>query len=129
LQTEVENLHSQLLSLQNSWRGSASDSFQNLALRWRTTASAVENQLGEIGQALSLGSQPIQRDRTLEHPLVSWLTKQQLTPLKTNPRFCGNRGFTLVELEVHATCRSSSWGSWLWLVGNNCLGGQEQTSD
>ena len=56
LQTEVENLHSQLSSLQNSWRGSASDSFQNLALRWRTTATAVENQLGEIGQALSLAA-------------------------------------------------------------------------
>jgi WXG100 family type VII secretion target len=53
LQNEIEMLHSQLTSLQDSWRGVAAESFQQLALRWRTTASAVEHQLAEIGVALS----------------------------------------------------------------------------
>ncbi|MEI6590775.1 MAG: WXG100 family type VII secretion target [Actinomycetes bacterium] len=53
LQNEIEMLHSQLTSLQDSWRGVAAESFQQLALRWRTTATAVEHQLAEIGVALS----------------------------------------------------------------------------
>jgi WXG100 family type VII secretion target len=53
LQNEIETLHSQLTSLQDSWRGVAAESFQQLALRWRTTATAVEHQLAEIGVALS----------------------------------------------------------------------------
>ena len=53
LQNDIETLHSQLSSLQDSWRGVAAESFQQLALRWRTTATAVEHQLAEIGVALS----------------------------------------------------------------------------
>ncbi|MEN9752424.1 MAG: hypothetical protein RL670_115 [Actinomycetota bacterium] len=53
LQTEIETLHGQLTTLQDSWRGIAAESFQQLAMRWRTTATAVEHQLVEIGVALS----------------------------------------------------------------------------
>ncbi|MFM7013942.1 MAG: WXG100 family type VII secretion target [Actinomycetota bacterium] len=54
LQSEVQNLHNQLQSLQGSWRGAAAESFQALANRWRTTAGAVDAQLAEIGTALAL---------------------------------------------------------------------------
>ena len=53
LQSEVELLHAQLQSLEGSWQGIAADSFQELVKRWRTTATTVENQLGEIGAALA----------------------------------------------------------------------------
>jgi 6 kDa early secretory antigenic target len=56
LQTEVQQLHAQLQSLQGSWRGAAAESFQALANRWRTTAGAVDAQLSEIGVALSLAA-------------------------------------------------------------------------
>jgi early secretory antigenic target protein ESAT-6 len=56
LQSEVEGLHSQLISLQNSWRGQAADSFQELTARWRQTATLVDNQLGELGHALTLAA-------------------------------------------------------------------------
>lgn len=50
--TDHDTLHSQLMALQNSWTGAASASFQELAIRWRQTSSAVETQLAEIGLAL-----------------------------------------------------------------------------
>ena len=56
LQSEVENLHNQLQSLQGSWRGAAAESFQALAARWRTTAGAVDAQLAEIGSALAMAA-------------------------------------------------------------------------
>ena len=56
LQTEVNSLHGQLGGLQDSWQGSASASFQELILRWRTSADALEQSLGQIGQALSMAA-------------------------------------------------------------------------
>lgn len=56
LQSEVNGLHGQLVGLQNSWRGVAADSFQDLTNRWRNTASLVDNQLAELGQALTLAA-------------------------------------------------------------------------
>jgi 6 kDa early secretory antigenic target len=56
LQSEVQQLHNQLQSLQGSWRGAAAESFQALANRWRATAGAVDAQLAEIGSALSLAA-------------------------------------------------------------------------
>jgi 6 kDa early secretory antigenic target len=56
LQSESSSLHTQLQSLQGSWRGAAAESFQALANRWRTTAGAVDAQLAEIGVALSLAA-------------------------------------------------------------------------
>lgn len=56
IQSEVQSLHTQLQSLQGSWRGAAAESFQALANRWRTTAGAVDTQLAEIGHALSLAA-------------------------------------------------------------------------
>ena len=53
LQTEVDALHGQLLSLQSSWTGLAANSFQDLAARWRQTAAAVDGQLAELGNALA----------------------------------------------------------------------------
>ena len=57
LQSDVDTLHTQLNSLQSSWQGQAANSFQDLAGRWRTTAGLVQQQLGEIGQALAIAAQ------------------------------------------------------------------------
>lgn len=56
LQGDVDTLHNQLNSLQSSWQGQAANSFQDLATRWRSTAGLVQQQLGEIGQALALAA-------------------------------------------------------------------------
>ena len=56
LQTDVNTLQSQLISLQSSWQGQAANSFQDLAAKWRTTATLVQQQLGEIGQALTIAA-------------------------------------------------------------------------
>lgn len=57
LQTEVDTLHTQLLGLQSSWTGLAANSFQDLATRWRATAATVDQQLGELGNALAYAAQ------------------------------------------------------------------------
>lgn len=57
LQTDIDALHAQLTNLQSSWQGQAADSFQQLALKWRSTATIVEQQLGELGQALAFAAQ------------------------------------------------------------------------
>jgi len=57
LQTEINALHGQLQGLQSSWQGVASNSFQELVVRWRTTQSSVEAQLAEIGSALAMAAQ------------------------------------------------------------------------
>lgn len=57
LQTDIDALHAQLSNLQSSWQGQAADSFQQLALKWRSTATVVEQQLGELGQALAFAAQ------------------------------------------------------------------------
>lgn len=56
LQTDVDTLHGQLNNLQHSWQGQAANSFQELTNRWRTTATMVENQLGELGSALAFAA-------------------------------------------------------------------------
>ena len=56
LTQESDTLHLQLQSLQSSWTGLAANSFQELALRWRTTAAAVDSQLAELGNALSIAA-------------------------------------------------------------------------
>ena len=56
LQSEVELLYGQLQSLEGSWQGSAASGFQDLVKRWRSTANTVEQQLGELGKALSLAA-------------------------------------------------------------------------
>ena len=57
LQGEVQTLHGQLQGLQSSWRGMAADTFQELAGRWRLTEASVQEQLGQIGQALAVAAQ------------------------------------------------------------------------
>lgn len=57
VQTDIGSLHAQLQSLQDSWRGLAANQFQELALRWHTTATAVQSQLGELGMALAYAAQ------------------------------------------------------------------------
>ena len=60
LQSEVTNLHGQLGGLQESWQGVASNSFQELIFRWRISADALEQNLGQIGQALSMAASQYQ---------------------------------------------------------------------
>ncbi|WP_296630397.1 WXG100 family type VII secretion target [Rhodoluna sp.] len=57
LNHEANTLHSQLQSLEGSWQGVAANSFQELVLRWRSTATAVDSQLGELGHALAIAAQ------------------------------------------------------------------------
>ena len=56
LNHEATALLGQLNALQSSWTGLAANSFQELASRWRVTASQVENQLSDIGQALAMAA-------------------------------------------------------------------------
>ena len=56
LANESDTLHVQLQNLQGSWTGLAANSFQELALRWRATAASVDEQLGELGTALSVAA-------------------------------------------------------------------------
>ena len=53
VQGEIETLHAQLNSLQDSWRGLAANQFQELLVRWHGTATTVQQQLGELGRALA----------------------------------------------------------------------------
>ena len=57
IQGDVNALHSQLAGLQDSWQGQAAASFQELVVRWRTTANLVDQQLAEIGKALAFAAQ------------------------------------------------------------------------
>lgn len=57
LQQEISTLHAQLSALDGSWQGSAASSFQDLVLRWKTSADALEQNLGAIGQALAIAAQ------------------------------------------------------------------------
>jgi WXG100 family type VII secretion target len=56
LNQEATALLGQLNALQSSWSGLAANSFQELASRWRVTATQVENQLSDIGQALAMAA-------------------------------------------------------------------------
>lgn len=56
LSSEADSLLSQLQSLQASWTGVAANSFQELVMRWRATATAVDAQLGELGAALGVAA-------------------------------------------------------------------------
>ena len=69
LQSDVSTLHSQLVSLQSSWQGQAANSFQELAGKWRTTAGLVQQQLGEIGQALTVAAKQYSEIEALNQSL------------------------------------------------------------
>ncbi len=56
IHSEINALQAQLVSLQDSWRGIAANEFQSLAVRWGSTASAVQQQLGELGNALAMAA-------------------------------------------------------------------------
>lgn len=56
LTSEADNLQTQLLALQSSWTGQAANNFQELVVRWRATAGAVDAQLSELGSALSIAA-------------------------------------------------------------------------
>jgi WXG100 family type VII secretion target len=56
LTSEADNLQAQLLALQSSWTGQAANNFQELVVRWRATAGAVDAQLAELGSALSIAA-------------------------------------------------------------------------
>ncbi|MFM1984562.1 MAG: hypothetical protein RL723_997 [Actinomycetota bacterium] len=56
LSSEADSLLNQLQSLQASWTGAAANSFQDLVFRWRATATAVDAQLGELGNALGIAA-------------------------------------------------------------------------
>lgn len=54
---EVEGMMSHLEQLQGTWRGSASASFQELAMQWRRTQAQVEESLLSIRAALNASAQ------------------------------------------------------------------------
>ena len=53
---EVDLLHGQLIGLQSTWTGMASNSFQQLAAQWRATSATVEAQLAGLGNALTIAA-------------------------------------------------------------------------
>jgi 6 kDa early secretory antigenic target len=53
---EADSLMAQLQALQGSWSGLASNSFQDLVIRWRVTAATVDLQLAELASGLSLAA-------------------------------------------------------------------------
>jgi WXG100 family type VII secretion target len=57
LQGEISTLHSQLATLEGSWQGAAATSFQELMVRWKSAAEALEQNLGQIGHALGIAAQ------------------------------------------------------------------------
>jgi WXG100 family type VII secretion target len=57
LQLEISTLHAQLSALDGTWQGSAASSFQELVLRWKTSADTLEQNLSSIGQALAIAAQ------------------------------------------------------------------------
>lgn len=56
LSAEADSLLAQLQALQGSWTGVAANSFQDLVIRWRATATTVDSQLGELGAALGVAA-------------------------------------------------------------------------
>lgn len=56
LSNEADSLLAQLQTLQGSWTGLAANSFQELVVRWRATATTVDAQLGELGAALGVAA-------------------------------------------------------------------------
>lgn len=56
LSAEADSLLAQLQALQGSWTGVASNSFQELVIRWRATATTVDAQLSELGTALGIAA-------------------------------------------------------------------------
>lgn len=56
LSAEADSLLAQLQALQGSWTGLAANSFQELVIRWRATATTVDAQLGELGAALGVAA-------------------------------------------------------------------------
>lgn len=56
LSAEADTLQVQLQNLQSSWTGLAANSFQELVVRWRSTAATVDAQLSELGNALSVAA-------------------------------------------------------------------------
>ena len=56
ISSEADTLLAQLQNLQSSWTGVAANSFQDLVIRWRATASTVDSQLGELGTALGIAA-------------------------------------------------------------------------
>ena len=56
LTAEADSLQVQLVALQSSWTGMAANNFQELVVRWRTTTAAVDSQLAELGNALSMAA-------------------------------------------------------------------------
>ena len=56
LSAEADSLLAQLQALQGSWTGLAANSFQELVIRWRATATTVDAQLSELGTALGIAA-------------------------------------------------------------------------
>jgi early secretory antigenic target protein ESAT-6 len=57
IQTEVANLHGQVVNLQGSWTGQASFVFQSAASEWNATAQQVQEQLTALNEALGHAGQ------------------------------------------------------------------------
>jgi early secretory antigenic target protein ESAT-6 len=57
IQSEVGGLHSQLVSLQDSWSGQASNAFQSVVTEWKSTQQRVEDSLDAISRALGQAGQ------------------------------------------------------------------------
>jgi len=57
IESDVNGLLHQLMALQSSWTGSASDAFQALIQEWRRTQRQVEESLENINRALAMAGE------------------------------------------------------------------------
>ena len=57
IQAEVGGLYGQLVSLQDSWSGQASNAFQAVVNEWKSTQQRVEETLDAINRALGQAGQ------------------------------------------------------------------------
>lgn len=53
LQSEVNTMEAHLRQLQDTWRGQASNNFQEVLTQWRATQARVEESLTSIRHAMS----------------------------------------------------------------------------
>ncbi len=68
---EVAGMMTQLLDLQSTWSGTATQSFAAVAQEWRSTQHVVEQSLAQITAALALAAQTYAEAESSAHGLFA----------------------------------------------------------
>lgn len=64
IQTDVNSMETQLRQLQDSWKGSAGNAFQEVLTQWRSTQVQVEQSLMSVRQAMAQASSQYEETET-----------------------------------------------------------------